>query len=245
MPENSAGRVRTIMEGAQNVGSGQENLPAIRIWSTVFNIEVQTEEGLINKGVVEVTRKLQLLLEEIDLAEEVAGATTVGVENYSSTFTRIRNAIQPFYINNQWQNHHNQYGEHDLTMLAVISNVAGDEEGAVEEASYEEFIEALDDFKSHVAGLEEGALKSFALNQVAHMEQVVSDYRVLGGKAFEQGMKDFAGEAFFNYDVWKENEDSETINKMRGLGGKLRDITFRYLMPTINAVAAMKQLLGL
>ena len=228
MPENSAERVRKIMERAEDFGSDSGSAPAISVWLVAFGVEEMKLNDLASAGTVaEVTRKLQLLLNEVDRAEELAVVSSIGEENYSEAFANIRSVIQPFYINNQWQERSGHFGQYDLKMLSAISNVTGDEEYVVDEASHQEFSRALEDFKEHIASLKESPLKDFAVSQASYMEQALTDYEVVGAIAFKQALKDFTGEGIVNYDIWEENEGSETIEKMKNAGFKLYDIVVK------------------
>jgi hypothetical protein len=209
------------------------------VWADYFGIGGSTPRYTT----FEVIRNLNLLSDEIDRAEELAESSRITEERYSSSLQRIRAAVQPSNVAAQWQQYKRQYGESDINMLRTISDVS-DDENDVSEESLDDFKNAVEEFRQHVATLEDDTLCKFATSQLLNMERAISDYPIIGARAFEQGVKDFAGEAFFSYDVWKKNEGTETIDRMRNLGGKLFNIV-KYTAPAIQAAAGMKELLGL
>lgn len=235
MYNDPAGRVSEIME---NVRVYKDDSRTSDVWADYFSIG----ESNPRHTTFEVIRKLKLLSEEIDRAEKLAESSRITEERYSGSFKRIRLAVQPSNVATQWQNYKKQYSENDINMFLTISDVVEDE-NSVDEESLQDFTEAVEDFKAHVASLEDSNLKNFASNQIAHMEQAISDFPIIGARAFEQGIKDYVGEGFFNYNTWQENEDTETIERMRNLGGKLFHIV-KYIAPAIQAAAGVQELLS-
>lgn len=234
---NSPSRVLSIMSEA--AASDNRTKRTVDVWAEVFSLGNDKS----HYTTFQVVNKLELLYKELDRCEILAQEIGVQRERYEGSIGNMRSAVDPNMLAGGWQDYASKFSSADVNVLGFISDLVPSE-SEVEVNSLKEFSQALEDFKQHVDSLEESMLRDFAARQIANMEQAVSDYPIIGARAFEQAMKDFAGEAFFNYDVWKGNEDTETIDQLRKLGGKLFNIV-KYTAPMIQSAAGMKELLGL
>lgn len=225
--------VSTLIEKGKKQGDVQASV----VWNEAFNIQARND----TESVFEIMHRQELLAQELDKAEHQIQESDVPLEKYQTAIGNVRRVIYPLNLRNKWSAIGQYLGEGDLNLLSTISHFLEDETLIDEEERWELFGE-LEGFRKSVDSIQDELLKEFTLTQIKSMQRAIVDYDFIGVRAFEIGLKQFAGEVCVNNQVWNVNDDTDTVNKLRSLAARFGRIAGP-ASRGIQAAASTKELL--
>lgn len=242
MPErvNAAHRLDHFVRQAVTFPDGTST---VEVWTQVFGItdsdapttavEVVRMVGLLRKQVIEVRGKMQ--------------NTSVRPVRYEDGLNNILLGLDVQNLSAQWTDYNRYLRPDIISVLGWCADSLPAEEEVIDTEDLDRFKEEVRTFGDRIAASSvPDYVKSFALEQVAIIEQAIRDYPVVGARAFKRGYV----EAFFNFsenqNTYLEREDEEEMQELRGFWGQLQNYAQKAgpWIAIAQAAEKMAQLMG-
>lgn len=153
---NAAGHVSLL---AQSASKGQENKPALAIWSETFGV---TQARLLDEC-TDTARLLSTLIEESSAVQrQMATANVLSPHLYTFAFENLSRSMNIAGLGTRWAEYKRFLDKDTLRILEVCSELLPLEEDDFSLSSLEALEQELGRFAEQVnSKTEEGALKDF------------------------------------------------------------------------------------
>lgn len=226
MPKNnnSAFRIYKIME---NVAATSNDRRMIDVWAEVLSVKQENTP----KRNYEIVRKLGLLHDELQNARRAMQTTDFSVDLYERAFSHSEAVMQVEGLTNQINGYRGYLSPEYFVSLKFCAELLPHEEDAVDN---DELSQLLNEVNELAQKIDNGELpqfvKEFVLRQISYIRQAISDYSIVGAKAFKQALDKSFVDCIENEAIVKEYKESEAIGAL----AKIWQSAIRYGGPVIK-----------
>ncbi len=220
---NSASRVYHILDVARKSNS---SAAALHVWAQVFNIDEQQP----NRRIIEISKMMGLLYDEVERAQEEMKATPISSEHYEPAFERIFRALDVQALGNQWSTYSQHIGPETLQLVGMCADLTPSDGIPLDDEELSELSEQLRDLRRDI---EESDLpsdvKAFFFNHIELLLDAIRKYPIQGTEAFRRAAADAgilfrAGQAMMESNT-KNEAFTRPMQQLLGAWGKIKEGT--------------------
>lgn len=222
---NAASRSRRILEKAFQQ---QNNQATYRVWNKAIL------DGDDSVSTFEITRLVEALKKEIELAERQLAAASVPDSLYKKYFKSAYNAININNLDAAWNNYQKFINSEVLLCFAFAAHIIDEDEPQFDEDQINEIVKLIADLKASLNSTDvDPVLKHFVKDQIILLERGLFDFRVRGSKALMKCYMDGLGEIVENAETIRENSETPIINLLKK--------TWEYFQTATNKAATLNK----
>lgn len=215
---NSAARILNIL---QRASAYQGNNQAFDAWAKLFNIK---EQDSIKRNFM-VSQSVYLVYNELELASSGLHAINFSKTAYESAFAKIQAALSPTYLSSSWSSVLNFITPDVLTALSFCKEILPDEESEISKDDLSEIQKCVEDLKSSLSQTKiPDRLRTLIVNHIRLIEEAISEYSIVGAKAFRQAGRSALGEMIEVKDEILPAKDSEILKKLDATWKKVNSV---------------------
>lgn len=196
---NSAKRLINVLEKGKRC---KENSSTIQVWCEVFDF---------NKAQpMDIFRKLSLLSSEVDLTEEKMRGKGFRLALYKPHLNQIKAVFNPTNIDANWGNYKQYITDTNILSLELCADII-DNEPVADFQELGKILSELTNFKQKLENEIDDATYRFIINYINIIEEIISNYPIVGKESIVKGYKNLFFETATNYPI--DKTDSEKQDK--------------------------------
>ena len=237
MPEkfNAARRVRNILDRAKQQ---QRATPTIEVWSFVFDIRDHRYTEFEDTR-FEALRCLGLLNEQVQRVKSEVAQLGVAQSDSAEAFQRIVAVVAALNFEVPWEQYRTQITSEALSHLGIYSAMSTEDEQVVPAEDLENLKQDLDAFLAEVMdNVTDERLRAFVVKQIRIILRAIREYPIRGEEAIKDGDAEFLGTIVSEYEVVREHEGEEVVQKTITFRERMRE-----LLPWLNLSINLSRLL--
>jgi hypothetical protein len=211
---NSAYRVMKIMESASKLVSE----PTIEVWQKILNISNDDELSSAYK----VLEKLNLLRAEIIAISEGMKRVNIDTNTYERAIKSVEGVLRPQILYQNWANIRGALSHDVLNLLNICSQLLPDEEEMISEDDLNTIKSGIENFRNSLSKSEYSSdVKVFVVNQLKLIEEALSNYHIIGVKAFSTAYYKAYVDLIKDASKLQNDDGKRAIDKIKGVWKKI------------------------
>jgi hypothetical protein len=218
---NSAYRAYIALSRAAEL---HPNSSARNVWIKTFGIGEETER----EDFFVIVDKLRLLESEIRSAQAQMMNTDFSPDLFAPAFSAALEAVDPRGIDQLWESRRQQLNSSTLNALRFCSELLPDEETPLAEDELQAVWDRLTTLHESLAGsaLPDEVL-AFVKEQIKIIEHALSEYEILGAKAFRRAIVEGSLSYSEHESVVTENQNTQAVREITGIWQQVANVTQR------------------
>ena len=203
---NTAQRIYNLLKQA----SGHpDKTQTVDVWSSVFGV---SSKG--HRRAAEVSSRLTMLSDEVELLEAQMAATDIPDDLYKPSLHRVEAAISTQSLTSSWQGHKSHITPEVMLSLRYNAAILGLQETPISDDELASLLKEVEDLESSLSnsGLSAQVL-SFIQKQLTSIKQALGAYKIKGTSAIREVVRRTAGELIEYKELIAQNRDSEEVGR--------------------------------
>lgn len=231
---NSASRIYSVLMKLD--ANKYQRIQPVDFWAEILGVMQENS----SRKAAEVTNKLNMLHDELDLVKTAMEETDFSEYLYNDALKNLEQVISVLYLQTNWQSVAQFLKPEALLALNFCSEILPDETQQFNQSDIDELVNLLEALKQELnaSQLPEKLVKLIQ-KHIAIIEQAIVDYQIQGYRAVENAVTLMTGDIVTQGQMIKANNDKPVVAILGRLYEKVSNVVekVRPMIDMFNSIA--------